>query len=151
MNALITNQPTSLRYPGAKIWSNGSMVYPFTHYEKTVLPDEVSFANADTLNPNLAYVLVPFSVTNDVIITCSLLFHGLFTFLNQSQHFTFWAIAWTDCMSKSNSTALRLPLPPVLPCQLSFSLFRIVQVAELIGSLKLGNVWFCVQLIHRQR
>ena len=29
-----------------------------------------------------------------------------------------------------------------LPCQLSFFLFRIVQVAELIGSLKLGNFGF---------
>ena len=130
-------------------WVNG---LPFTHYEKTVLPVQV------LQTPHARFKCCQ-RHTPELHDHCSMLKSCLKSWLKArlDQRLVKLSI---------NNLHLSFPIPTLhflnrlpelaacqsqilprctchfLPCQLSFFLFRIVQVAELIGSLKLGNFGF---------
>ena len=60
----------------------------------------------------------------------------------------FKSIAWTGCMSKSNSAALHLPLPSLPVVLLSLSHCASSRADR---KSQVRQFWVCVQLIHRQR
>ena len=141
-------------------WVNG---LPFTHYEKTVLPVQVlqtphaRFKCCQRHTPELhdhcsmlnAQVVPQVMTWGTTWPTLGEIVHQqLAPFIPNPNTSLFKSIAWTGCMSKSNSAALHLPLPSLPVVLLSLSHCASSRADR---KSQVRQFWVCVQLIHRQR